>query len=68
MDLTTVVANGMVEGIVERALEVGLWDDIRPMLGPLSGSHADSWVWFRTHNLARLLDDEKRAPRSAVRH
>jgi hypothetical protein len=66
--LTLVVANGMVEGIVERALEVGLWDDIRPMLGPFSGSHADSWVWFRTHNLPRLPDDERRAPRSAIRH
>jgi hypothetical protein len=68
MDLTTVVANGMVEGIVERALEVGLCDDIRPMLGPFSGSHADSWVWLRTHNLPRLLDDERREPRSAARH
>jgi hypothetical protein len=67
-DLTTVVANGMVEGIVERALEVGLWDDIRPMLGPFSASHADSWVWFRAHNLPRLLDDERRASRPAVRH
>lgn len=68
MELATVVANGMVEGIVEQALGVGLWDDIRPMLGPFSGSHANSWVWFRTHNLPRLLDDERRAPLSAVRH
>ncbi len=68
LELTLVVANGMVYGIVDRALNLGLWDDIRPMLGPMAASCADRWVWFRNHELPRTLDEERGALLSDIRH
>jgi len=60
IELTILVASGMVEGMIERALEVGICDDIRPMLGRCAGWHADRWISFRTLQLRRVIDNERR--------
>jgi hypothetical protein len=67
-ELTILVANGMVEGMVERALEVGIWDDIRPMLGRCAGWHANRWISFRTLQLPRIIDNERRGHAFTVRN
>jgi len=63
IELTILVANGLVNGIVDRALEIGMWNDIGPMFGPLAARHAHSWFLFRTRSLAQVIDSESRAHR-----
>jgi hypothetical protein len=43
-DLSTAVATGMIEGIISRASRTGVWEKIRPILGPASAHYADAWI------------------------
>jgi hypothetical protein len=43
-ELSTVVATGMIEGIVGRAIRIGIWNEVQPLLGKLSASHATAWA------------------------
>ena len=43
-ELSTVVATGMIEGIVGRAIPIGIWNEVQPLLGKLSASHAAAWA------------------------
>jgi hypothetical protein len=44
IELSTAVATGMIEGIVGRAIRNGLWDEVQPLFGKLSASHAAAWA------------------------
>jgi hypothetical protein len=43
-ELSTVVATGMIEGIVGRAIRIGIWNEVQPLLGILSAAHATVWA------------------------
>jgi hypothetical protein len=43
-ELFTAVATGMIEAIVGRAIRIGIWDEVLPMFGKLSRSHAIAWA------------------------
>lgn len=44
-ELTSAVATGLIEALVTRAAKkTGLWDEIAPLLGPLSRNHAQAWL------------------------
>lgn len=46
-DLGEVVATGLIEALVTRAMETeGLWEQIKPLLGPQSLYHAEAWLSF----------------------
>lgn len=43
-ELSTAVATGTIEGIVGRAIRIGIWGEVQPLLGKLSASHATAWA------------------------
>ncbi|WP_123648553.1 DUF7674 family protein [Lysobacter enzymogenes] len=44
-DLVEAVATGLIEALLTRAVQTEpLWEQIRPLLGPVSLHHADSWL------------------------
>lgn len=44
-NLETAVATGLIEAVVGKAyLKEGMWQQISPMLGELSRSHAEAWI------------------------
>jgi hypothetical protein len=43
-ELSTAVATGMIEAIVGQAIRIGIWDEVLPMFGKLSASHAIAWA------------------------
>ena len=43
-ELSTAVATGMIEAIVGHALDFEIWDEILPLFGKLSASHAIAWA------------------------
>jgi hypothetical protein len=43
-ELSRAVATGMIEGIVGRAIRIGIWDEVQPLFGKLSASHAIAWA------------------------
>ncbi len=43
-ELSTAVATGVVEGIVGRAVRIGIWSEVRPLIGKLSAAHATAWA------------------------
>lgn len=43
--LTTAVATGLIEALVNRAVQsAGLWNEMAPLLGPKSLHHAEAWL------------------------
>ena len=43
--LTTAVATGLIEALVNRAVQsTGLWNEMAPLLGPKSLHHAEAWL------------------------
>lgn len=45
-NLITAVATGLIEALVTRAVEIeGLWEQIKPLLGPRSLRHANAWLF-----------------------
>jgi hypothetical protein len=43
-ELSRAVATGMIEGIVGRAIRIGIWDEVQPLFGKLSASPANAWA------------------------
>jgi hypothetical protein len=45
--LVTAVATGLIEAMIAKSQSEGeVWQHIAPQLGPLSRSHADTWLAF----------------------
>jgi hypothetical protein len=43
-ELSRAVATGIIEGIVGRAMRIGIWGEVQPLFGKLSASHATAWA------------------------
>lgn len=43
-EVATAVATGILEAMIGRAIRVGIWERVQPMLGERSTSHAAVWT------------------------
>lgn len=44
LELSTAVATGILEAIIGRAIRIGVWETVQPMLGRKSTLHAAAWT------------------------
>lgn len=42
--LTTLVATGLIEGLIAESYRLGAWEQIEPLLGTQSRLHARAWI------------------------
>lgn len=44
--VVTLVATGLIEGLIAASESLGTWQEIEPLLGTQSRSHANAWINF----------------------
>jgi hypothetical protein len=44
--VATLVATGLMEGLIAESQKLGVWREIEPLLGTQSRSHARAWIDF----------------------